>query len=71
MDIVLKLDETQADLLASILRSHRAQIIKGMDKISPVKNWLAFKMLTQDLEKVENAIAQINEPKTVASIALY
>lgn len=65
MKTVLKLDETQADLLASILRSHRAQIIKSMEKISPIKNWLAYKMLNQDLEQVENALDQINEPITV------
>ena len=65
MKTVIKLTQTEADLLTSILRAHRSQVIKSMEKTSPIKNWLAYKMLDQDLESVENTLSQINEPVTV------
>jgi hypothetical protein len=65
MKTKLLLNENQTGLLKSVLRSHRASLIKQLEETSPIKNWLAYKMCAQDLEEIEGALDQINEPITV------
>jgi hypothetical protein len=65
----LELNEKGAELLNCLLKSHRSQILKHMGEISPIKNWLAYKMCGDDLYATEALLDQIREPYIVDALA--